>query len=56
LGFSQWSKVSNFTGKQVKEEFANLQEKQLFSLNKDALISKLQNAPQKFSGQKVLKF
>jgi hypothetical protein len=36
LGFSQWSKVSNFTGKQVKEEFANLQEKQLFSLNKDA--------------------
>lgn len=52
LGFSQWSKVSNFTGRQVKEEFANLQEKQLFALNKDVLISKLQNAPQKFSGQK----
>jgi len=52
LGFSQWSKVSNFTGRQVKEEFANLQEKQLFALNKDVLLSQLQNAPQKFSGQR----
>jgi subtilisin-like proprotein convertase family protein len=51
LSFAQWSKVGN-TSKQVKEEFANLKEKQLFSLDKSLLQSKLQNAPQKFSGQK----
>jgi len=51
LSFAQWSKVSN-TSKQVKAEFANLKEKQLFSLDKALLKSKLQNAPQKFSGQK----
>jgi len=51
LSFAQWSKVGN-TSKQVKEEFASLKEKQLFSLDKSLLKSKLQNAPQKFSGQK----
>lgn len=51
LSFAQWSKVGN-TSRQVKEEFANLKEKQLFSLDKSLLKSKLQNAPQKFSGQK----
>ncbi|WP_379968728.1 reprolysin-like metallopeptidase [Epilithonimonas sp. UC225_85] len=50
LSFAQWSKVGN-TNRQVKEEFASLKEKQLFSLDKTLLISKLQNAPQKFSGQ-----
>lgn len=52
LGFGQWTKVSNFNGRKVKEEFVNLQDKQLFSLNKEMLISKLQNAPEKFSGKK----
>ena len=51
LSFAQWTKVSN-TSKQVKEEFASLKEKQLFSLDKSLLKSKLQNAPEKFSGQK----
>lgn len=51
LSFAQWSRVGN-TGKQVKAEFANLKEKQLFSLDKSLLQSKLQKAPQKFSGQK----
>ncbi|WP_081871805.1 reprolysin-like metallopeptidase [Chryseobacterium sp. FH1] len=50
LSFAQWSKVGNTT-KQVKAEFASLKEKQLFSLDKALLKSKLQNAPQKFSGQ-----
>lgn len=52
LSFAQWSKVTNTTGKKVKEEFSNLKEKQLFSLNKDLMKSKLQNAPQRFSGEK----
>ncbi|WP_027384769.1 reprolysin-like metallopeptidase [Epilithonimonas caeni] len=51
LGFGQWSKVSS-TSKKVKEEFVNLHEKQLFSLDKNVLKSKLANAPQKFSGKK----
>lgn len=51
LSFAQWSKVGN-TGKKVKAEFSTLKEKQLFSLDKTLLKSKLQNAPQKFSGQK----
>ncbi|MPT32722.1 MAG: T9SS type A sorting domain-containing protein [Chryseobacterium sp.] len=50
LGFGQWSKVSS-TSKKVKEEFVNLHEKQLFSLDKNVLKSKLANAPQKFSGK-----
>ena len=52
LSFAQWSKVANATGKKVKEEFSNLEEKQLFSLNKDLMKSKLQNAPQRFSGER----
>lgn len=51
LSFAQWSKVGN-TSKQVKAEFSTLKEKQLFSLDKTLLKSKLQNAPQKFSGQR----
>ena len=50
LSFAQWSKVGN-TSKQVKAEFLTLKEKQLFSLDKTLLKSKLQNAPQRFSGQ-----
>ncbi len=52
FAFGQWTKVNDYAGRKVKAEFANLKEKQLFSLNKDVLISKLQNAPQKFSGQR----
>lgn len=52
LSFAQWSKVTNATGKKVKEEFSNLKEKHLFSLDKDLMKSKLQNAPQRFSGER----
>lgn len=52
LGLAQWTKVSSTTSKKVKEEFANLKEKQLFSLNKDLMKSKLQNVPQRFSGER----
>lgn len=50
LGFSQWAKTGD-ASKKVREEFTNLQSKQLFSLDKGLLASQLKNAPQRFSGE-----
>lgn len=51
LAFSQWSKVSNTTSRNARTEFKNFKDLQLFSLDSNALKSKLANAPQRFSGQ-----
>lgn len=51
LGFSQWTKISHAT-KSAKEEFSNLQERQLFQLDKNKFKAELSNAPERFSGEK----